>query len=729
VSFFNELSRRNVFRVGIAYVVVAWLILQVADVILNNIEAPGWVFETILLVLLAGLPVILLFAWAFELTPEGLKRERDVDRSISITPQTGKRLDRVTIVVMTLALAYFAYDKFFLGGSEQAVTGDVAETSAPKPPAEAAPVRPLNDKSIAVLPLANRSAREEDQYFTDGIHDDLLTQLAKVASLKVISRTSVMRYRDTELPIPEIAQQLGVTTILEGGIQRAGDQIRINVQLIDAATDEHLWAETYDRKMTAENLFAIQSEITRQIIDALKATLTPDEAARIDSRPTDDLEALQEFMKGQQVLAARTVAGINEAMGHFKAASEMDPGFAQALVGQANALHLLYEYAGLPEEETFGPAMELLEQALALAPDLGEAYLVRAEILRHKDQLEDAEADFLRAQELLPGNATVLHWFSFLRQDQGRRSEYYDLLERAHQLDPMSAVIHANWAMRPYYEGDGEDSLVELQRVKSLHPEYPFTYSMESWIRFNRGDPVGALRAQLKILELDPESTRNGFHCFSYLTLDARESARKCIEDFEGPRPARRLFAQFLLFLIDNDPASAKALAEQSEEIAGNEYWRAYTALNLGEFEQARPAFEKFYSGWFEPGTAIEIDPDDASNAIDSALLMQRTGASERATELLQAAVEIISALPRNRGAHATGFLDVQAYALLGQTERALQALEECANLEYLSGWQGLGHLPHYDSLRGDPRFNAAVDRLRRAADAARERAAAEGLL
>ena len=326
MSFFNELKRRNVFRVGIAYVVVAWLIIQVVDVVINNIGTPEWVFQTILLLLGIGFPLIVIFAWAFEMTPEGLKREREVDRSESITMQTGRKLDFTIIGILVLALGYFVFDKFVLAPARDNATHQVS-TQSPDTDSTSSEV---SDISIAVLPLANRSAREEDQYFTDGIHDDLLTQLAKIASLKVISRTSVMRYRDTELSIPEIAEQLRVTSILEGGIQRSGDQIRINVQLIDTKTDEHLWAETYDRQMTAENLFAIQSEITRKITDSLKATLTTEEAVRIDERPTDSLEAFQEYMKGQQFLALRTVTGIETGKQHFEKAIELDPGFAEA---------------------------------------------------------------------------------------------------------------------------------------------------------------------------------------------------------------------------------------------------------------------------------------------------------------------------------------------------------------------------------------------------------------
>ncbi|MDH3903112.1 MAG: hypothetical protein OES90_07805, partial [Xanthomonadales bacterium] len=450
MSFFNELKRRNVFKVGVAYIVVAWLIIQVVDVVINNIGAPGWVFQVILLLLAIGLPLILLFAWAFEMTPEGLKREKQVSPSQSITTQTGRKLDFMIIGILLMGLGYFAIDKFVLSGGG---ANESADTSVSAVEVEEDSDADDMERSIAVLPLANRSAREEDQYFADGMHDDLLTQLAKIASLKVISRTSVMRYRDTELSIPEIAGQLGVTAILEGGVQRSGDQIRVNMQLIDAQTDEHLWAETYDREMTAENLFAIQSSITRQITDALKANLTTEEVARITENPTHNLEAFQEYMKGQQLLALRTVTALEQGKSHFERAIELDPEFAVAITGLANAYHLLYEYAGWTEAEALDPAMALLDQALELSPDLGEAFMVRGEIYRHKEDLDAAILDFERAIELIPGNATVYHWFSFIRVDQNLNDEAYALLQRAHELDPMSPVIHLNYAVQPFIAG------------------------------------------------------------------------------------------------------------------------------------------------------------------------------------------------------------------------------------------------------------------------------------
>ena len=297
MSFLDELKRRNVFRVGIAYAVSAWVLLQMLDVIGEILELPAWGGKVILVILATGFFVTLFAAWAFELTPEGIKRESEVDRSQSITSQTGRKLNVLIFALMALAITYLLVDKFVL--VPRLAEQELAATKALVLPAESTVVQSIDRLSIAVLPFENRSAREQDQFFTDGIHDDLLTSIARIGSMKVISRTSVMEYRGTTKKIPEIAAELGVANILEGGIQRSGEQVRINVQLIDAQTDEHLWAETFDRKLTAENLFAIQSEISTRIAEALQATLSPAEEQRLRQMPTANLDAYDAYLRGR----------------------------------------------------------------------------------------------------------------------------------------------------------------------------------------------------------------------------------------------------------------------------------------------------------------------------------------------------------------------------------------------------------------------------------------------
>ncbi len=407
MSFFDELKRRNVIKVAVAYVVVAWLVMQFSDVILNNIEAPGWVFQVILLVLGVGFALTLFFAWAFELTPEGIKREHEVDRSQSITKQTGRKLDFRIIGVMGVALAYFVWEARFSGSTGPA-TSEPAGISQNTDLASDEPADIPTENSIAVLPFANRSMQQEDQFFTDGIHDDLLTQLAKIGDLRVISRTSMMKYRDTEKSIPEIGAELGVSTILEGGIQRAGKRIRINAQLIDVEKDQHIWAETFDREMTIENIFDIQSEITRQIVNAVRGELTEAETATLAQIPTNNLEAYEAYLQALALTHHPDYVQDNyiEAEIWLKKALELDPEYAHAwallvvIHGQATWIG----YDSSPER--FAAAREAMENAKIFGPGFSETLAAEGEYLYRIENNYPASVDkFQAAHELAPGNA------------------------------------------------------------------------------------------------------------------------------------------------------------------------------------------------------------------------------------------------------------------------------------------------------------------------------------
>jgi len=441
MSFFAELKRRNVIRVGIAYLVVAWLVMQFADVVLNNIEAPGWVFQVIMLVLAIGLPLVLVFAWALEMTPEGLKKEKDVDRNQSITPKTGKKLNNTILVLMALAIAYLLVDKF--AGSEQGSDSQEStrlETRVDNeknivPPASLADI----DNSIAVLPFANRSRDEDDAFFSDGIHDDLLTQLAKINDLKVISRTSVMKYQGTRMTIPEIAAELGVSNILEGGIQRAGDRIRINAQLIAVDTDEHLWAETFDREMTIENIFDIQSEITRQIVTAVKGELSDEESKVLSQIPTDSLAAYEAYLHAKTILNSPDYneKKYKEAGVWAKTAVENDPEFALAwamLVG----IHGQAIWMGFDQSpERYQAVQDALSKASQYGPFLPETLAARGEYLyRIENDFHAAEIAFRSASKAKPGDTELLKRLAYTQRRTGKWDQAVSNLQLAIELDP-----------------------------------------------------------------------------------------------------------------------------------------------------------------------------------------------------------------------------------------------------------------------------------------------------
>ena len=445
MSFFSELKRRNVFRATFAYLVGTWLLLQVVDVVVPILLLPAWVGRLVMFLLALGFIPTLLFSWAYEITPEGLRRDNEVNRDVSIANQTARKLDVITIFLVILALAVFSLDRFVLPQSVERNSGvtDSASEDLTQSRGTAAPEK----MSIAVLPFESRSNRDEDRFFTDGIHDDLLTHLANIGSMKVISRTSVMRYRDSDTPIPEIARALGVENILEGGIQRSGNQVRITVQLIEAATDHHLWAASYDRELTAENLFAIQSEVSREVAEALRLELTGAEQSRISRIPTNSLEAYQAYLLGRDFFRRRSeVTLLDRAVEQFNIAIRLEPDYAEAYSGLAAVSVVINGYQAEPDPQALDKAKAFSEKAIELSPELAEPYAVLGlyyRSIRASDwKLAGEYID--RAVELAPNNATIHLWQGTSRMIMGHVDRAYDSLLAARELDPAGPLI-AGW--------------------------------------------------------------------------------------------------------------------------------------------------------------------------------------------------------------------------------------------------------------------------------------------
>ncbi|MHC4221419.1 MAG: tetratricopeptide repeat protein, partial [Planctomycetota bacterium] len=451
----------------------AWLLIQVTETIFPLFGFGDTPARLVVIVLAIGFIPSLILSWVFEFTPEGLKKDADVDSEKSTTQTIGKKLDRIILLVLALALTYFAFDKFVLDPARDQSNIEIARQEGRTD----ALTESDDDQSIAVLPFENRSNREEDQFFTDGIHDDLLTTIAKIGSMKVISRTSVMEYRGTLKKIPQIAQELGVANILEGGIQRSGSQVRINVQLIDAVTDEHLWAEIYDRELTAENLFAVQSEITKMIADALHAELSTDEQRRIDARPTDNLQAYEAYMRGRQLMATRNRANMKRATEEFSKATEIDPMFALAWVGVADSLALSIRRTDDRAEDVYPIIEDAVKNALAIDNDLGEAYASLAWIHDYYGRNDEVETAYQKAIELSPNYASAYKWYAnSLSADPLRRQESLDLIQKATKLDPRSAIIAFN--LGEGYRNRGLYTLAEnqLKKIIEIHPDFEFSY-------------------------------------------------------------------------------------------------------------------------------------------------------------------------------------------------------------------------------------------------------------
>jgi len=449
LSFFDELKRRNVFRVAFGYIITAWLLLQVIDLVLENINAPDWVMQVFMLGLAIGFPLAIFFAWAFEMTPEGVKREADVDRSKSIAPQTGRKMDRNIIIAMTLALAYFSYDKFLAAppdsvpekgpgsvsldtsqSSDVAVIEEMSLTPLPNP----------DEKSVAVLPFVNMSDDAQNEYFSDGISEELLNVLVRVKGLRVPSRTSSFTFKDSTKKLAEIGEELKVDHILEGSVRKSGDRIRVTAQLIEVNTDTHLWSETYTRQL--DDIFAVQDEIAQAIVTALKVTLTGDDQASIQSRETTSVEAYNKYLLGRHLWNQRSPKNLLAATKPLHEAVSMDPNYGKAWAALADAYVLIPEYGGGSVEQYIPLAHEAIERALVINPQSARALTTSAYIKFMYDyDLKGAHADIEKAIQIDPGYATAHQWYGELLAVEGQFDAALDQLRLARIADPLAVVV------------------------------------------------------------------------------------------------------------------------------------------------------------------------------------------------------------------------------------------------------------------------------------------------
>src|SRR5438552_9366052 len=391
-NFFTELKRRNVYKVAVAYAIVGWLVVQIATQVFPFLEIPNWVVRLVIMLIAIGFPIALVIAWAFEATPEGIKRTEVAD---AMPATAGKKRTWIYIVVIGAAISIAL---FFIGGYTARNKTAAAPTELPA-------------KSIAVLPFDNLSEEKGNAFFAEGVQDEILTRLAKVADLKVISRTSTQHFKSAPDNLPQIAKQLGVMHILEGSVQKANEQVRVNVQLINAMTDGHLWADTYDRKLT--DIFAVESEIAKTIAETLQARLTGSEKHLMAKTPTANPEAYELYLKGRFFWNKRTAAGLRRAIDYFDQAISKDPRYALAFAGLADSYLLLPVYGAAAPRDSIPQAKAAARKALELDDALAEAHSSRGRILGGYDFAFDrAIAEFERAIELNPNYATAHHWLS-----------------------------------------------------------------------------------------------------------------------------------------------------------------------------------------------------------------------------------------------------------------------------------------------------------------------------
>jgi TolB-like protein/tetratricopeptide (TPR) repeat protein len=461
--FFAELKRRNVYKVAVAYAVIAWLLIQVATQVFPFFEIPNWAVRLVVLVLIAGFPVALVFSWAFEITPEGIVRETDVEPGKSITHHTGKKVVAITIVLAIVASGLLAFRLFGPKLVASRHDASLARTEV----ATAIP-----EKSIAVLPFDSLSEDKSNAYFAEGVQDEILTRLAKVADLKVISRTSTQHLKSVPNDLPQIAKQLGVAHVLEGSVQKANDQIRVNVQLINALTDTHLWAETFDRKLT--DIFAVESEIAKTITDTLQAKLSGSEQHAIAARPTENTEAHQLYLKGRFFWNKRTANDLKKSIEYFEQAIAADPNYALAYAGIADAYVWLPGYTAGTPQDCYPKAKAAATKALQLDDTLAEAHTTLAlAIWLYDFDASQAIKEFQRAIELNP-NYAIAHqqYGNNTLSALGRFDDAIVEGKRAVELDPLSLVINTDMGSDYYYARRYDEAIAQLHKTLEMDPGF-----------------------------------------------------------------------------------------------------------------------------------------------------------------------------------------------------------------------------------------------------------------
>ena len=705
MSFFSELKRRNVFRVGIAYVVMAWLVLQVTDVVLNNIEAPDWVFYVLLLFLAVGFLLAMFFAWAFELTPEGIKREHEVDRSESITSKTGRTFDRATIALLVVAVAFLVGEKFILDDGGQPVP--VIEA----PPTEIDMTTERYD-SIGVLPFTNMSNDPDQDYFSDGIAEELLNALAKLKDLQVAARTSSFAFKGQQQDITEIGEKLNVDTMLEGSVRKSGTRLRITAQLIDVDNGYHLWSETYDRELT--DIFTIQDEITAAIVEALLLHLDTGETPAVAKSEATSMSAYDAYLQGRHQLRLLDAASLRDALTSFRAATDADPDFAPAWAARALAVILLRETAfreGIPREESQMLARAAIDRAMALDPMLADTYV--AEGMLHADnfRFEEALRSLEKAVEINPNLAEAWTWRARILSRFGRVKEARESMLMALRLDPhnqVTAAIAASIAADfydPEFFATVEKSSAQFERVRQI-------LEMERWTEIETMTKV----AYQRIVSM-PELPRFWRAALDFSTLKEL--------DEEGLSQVSRSGGDFLMWIYMRIDEWEKA-QDMYDELPPN---RQQATLNLeelsimqvsqGRCEQALESLRLAHGD--EIRVYGEIGPNSGRSNSNLALnrvhCLRQLGNETEANNILSLVRVFVDTLRENT-VYGFYIVDAKLRVLDNDTEGALDVLEAALERNELS-WADR-YDPILRTLDDEPRFRALFAEVDQRIDALR---------
>ncbi len=733
MSFIAELKRRSVFKVGVAYLVGAWLVIQVADILLDNIGAPAWVLQIIFVLLLVGFFIALFLAWVFELTPEGVKRDTMDAPDKPTRAQNPQKLNIAIVVLLMAAVGYLLVDKFFLASvpapTQEVAVAESTEKSLKEDDAPREDVRP----SIAVLPFENRSKLEDDAFFVQGIHDDLLTNLARISDLKVISRTTVSQYANTDKTLPVIAAELSVAHIMEGAVQRSGNTVRINVQLIRADSDEHVWAEIFDRQLTASNLFEIQSEISGQIANVLKSTLSPEEQQRISNNPTDNLAAYNAYLRGRQELARYSSAGADQALVEFRRAVELDPDFALAWADMVRSAAQGLFLSDMNRDEALEITREAATRAIELNDQIAEAHLARAALIRLEQGVwvPEYEEALLRAIELSPGLPEAWSTYSsFLAGRNTRGSEALVAARRAAELDPLSTSIRNRLIQALAGLGRFDEAEQQLNNLIQLDETFALNYISMSDLKLDQGDLAEALLWRRKAQQRDPGNIMFHLGEVNLLTsLGIETQYQDVLDRIEklDPNSSTLALAESLISVrrgnLDAALEAANAWVRSFPPENTSRYlWRANIHTLRGETSVAAAEVELALGGTPKREDMLGMAKDAPGETCIRAWMIREAVDADLGIEMSLAALEQVD---KKLLGHQRSQLNLKASAchlVLGDIEGALARIEQAVEDGQLDGWALFLSYPLFKKLELEPRYQDALQRIESAMAEQRER-------
>ena len=708
MDLLNELKRRNVIRVGLAYLVLSWLLLQVGDVVFDALRLDDSALTIMLVILALGFIPVVVFAWIYELTPEGVKRESEIDHDQSITHQTGHKLNTVIVALLVAALGLFAWDRF--GGGDAGI------------PAPTTTAAQTGQRSIAVLPFADMSAEGDQAYFADGIAEELLNVLAQVDGLKVAARTSSFKFRGDEHDIVEIGNALKVTTVLEGSVRKAGNQIRITAQLIDVAGGYHVWSETYDRKL--DNILAVQDEIATSIVDALKLELQLQPkniaAGRSDSGAAYDL-----YLRGRELAREPSKAAFVRALQFYEEALAIDPDFAPAHGAIASAWVWLEDYGGVPAQEAFDRAEPAARRALELDP-------TRADALTAMGFLEDRQYDnpaaasdyFERALEANPAHTEAYTLYADALGDLGKHLHALEIRREAVERDPLSTFLKSRLAALLINMGRIDEAKGLLDEIFAINPDDTYGYEELGNLRFMQGRLADAVRAY-EFLHAnrpgDPYAAANLAACYA-LMMDT-DSADRWIEAARARGAGNRweLEARYSAANWRGDWDTVFRVGQLHFAKEGTT-WQGRASLGKKDWEAARASFKRALSRLnYRQGnrpTGLALEP-----LIGLALAEKRLGLDSwsRNAAVAKQAVEAVLENSVTTGSWPNlnlTYLLAQIAAIEGDVDEVVEHMQAALEQNFVEH-SFIVHDPFFAEYRDEPRLVAIAGEMR-------ERAAAE---